>query len=179
MKKLRLHPVAIAATTLLALGAQAQSLYGEVGYGQLKLQEDRFGSEVDPGMARGIIGYTLSPNLAVEGHLGIGVKDDTVRLGGVSVKGEVDNVVGAFVKPKVRLGDTVELFGRLGIASTKVKASSMGVSDSARGTDFSYGVGASFSLTPQLSLNADYMNYYDRKGIQLDGVTLGLGFSFY
>ncbi|MFA7558404.1 MAG: porin family protein, partial [Hydrogenophaga sp.] len=69
MKKLRLHPVAIAATTLLALGAQAQSLYGEVGYGQLKLQEDRFGSEVDPGMARGIIGYTLSPNLAVEGHL--------------------------------------------------------------------------------------------------------------
>jgi len=179
MKTLRLHSAAIAATSLLALGAHAQSLYGEVGYGQLKLQEDRFGSKVEPGMARGVIGYELSPNLAVEGHLGIGVKDDTVRLGGLSVKGEVDNMVGAFVKPKVRLGETVELFGRVGAASTKVSASSMGVSESDRGTSFAYGLGASFNLTPQLSLNADYMNYYDRKGIKLDGMTFGVGYSFY
>lgn len=178
MKTIRLHTVAVAAASMLALGAHAQSLYGEIGYGQLKLEENGFGAKVDPSMARGIIGYELNPNLAVEGHLGIGVNDDSTRVGGLSVNGEVDNLVGVFVKPKVKLGDTVELFGRAGAASTKVSASAGGLKESDRGTSLAYGFGASFNLTPQLSLNADYMNYYDRKGVKLDGVTVGVGFRF-
>lgn len=179
--KFRLHTLAIAATTsLLSIGAQAQGLYGEIGYNQLTFKEENrgFGAKVEPSAIRGIVGYEINPNLAVEGHLGIGLNDDTTRIGGVSVKGEVDNVVGAFIKPKVKLGETVELFGRAGVASTKVSASSGGLSASDRGTSFAYGAGASFALTPQLSLNADYMNYYDRKGIKVDGVTVGVGFKF-
>lgn len=170
----------IAGSGLLALSAQAQGLYGEVGYSMLNYDESSPGinSQIEPTAVRGIIGYELNPNLAVETHLSLGLSDDTARVAGVSVKGEVENSVGLFVKPKVRLGESVELFGRAGVTSTKVSASAGPFSASDRGTGFAYGAGASFNLTQNLSLNADYMNTYDRKGVKVDGVTFGVGFRF-
>jgi len=170
----------ITGACLAAFGAQAQSLYGELGYSLLNYNESSPGinSKIEPTALRGIIGYELNPNLAVETHLSLGLKDDTARVAGISVKGEVDNSVGLFVKPKVRLGESVELFGRAGLTSTKVTASAGNVAVSDRGMGFAYGVGASFGLTQNLSLNADYMNTYDRKGVKVDGVTFGVGFRF-
>jgi len=172
--------LAVAAASLTALGAQAQSVYGELGYSALEYQENSaaFRSTIKPGMVRGIVGYELSPNLAAEAMLGLGMGSDDVRVGGVTVKGKVDNMVGAFIKPKVKIGESFELFGRLGATSTKVSASSGGFSVSDRGTGLAYGGGASYSFTPQLSINADYMNYYDRKGVKVDGITVGVGFRF-
>ena len=178
--KRRLQTVLIGSASLLALGAQAQGVYGEVGYSQFNLKQDSrgFDAKVKPTAARAIVGVELAPHLAIEGHAATGLKDDSVRIGPASATGEVDNMLGAFVKPKVMLGDTVELYGRAGVASTKVSTSAFGVGDSNRTTGFAYGGGASFSLTPQLSLNADYNNYLDRRGTKVDGVTFGLGFKF-
>jgi attachment invasion locus protein len=177
------HIGKIAAATAVACAAgmaQAQGMYGELGYSHLKFEESgtAFSGKVNPTMARGIIGYELNPNLAVEGMVGLGMSSDDIRVGSATLKGKVDNMVGAFVKPKVKLGETVELFGRAGVVSTKVSAEAGRVSVSDRGTSFAYGGGASFALTPTLSLNADYMRYYDRKGIEVDGVTVGVGFKF-
>ena len=178
--KRRLQTLAIAATTLIAVGAHAQGVYGEVGYSQFNLKQDSrgFDAKVKPTAARAIVGVELAPHLAIEGHAATALKDDSVRIGAASATGEVDNMLGAFVKPKVMLGDTVELYGRAGVASTKVSTSALGAGGSDRTTSFAYGGGASFSLTPQLSLNADYMNYLDRRGTQVYGVTFGVGFKF-
>jgi attachment invasion locus protein len=178
--KRRLHTWAIAATSLIAAGAHAQGVYGEVGYSQFNLKQDTrgFDTKVKPAAARAIVGVELAPHLAIEGHAATGLKDDSVRVGPVTATGEVDNMLGVFVKPKVMLGETVELYGRAGMASTKVSTSVLGVGDSSRTTSFAYGGGASFNLTPQLSLNADYMNYLDRRGTKVDGVTFGVGFKF-
>jgi attachment invasion locus protein len=178
--KRRLHTLAIAATSLIAVAAHAQGAYGEVGYSQFNLKQDSrgFDTKVKPTAVRAIVGVELAPHLAIEGHAATGLKDDSVRIGSASATGEVDNMLGAFVKPKVMLGNTVELYGRAGVASTKVSTSAFGAGDSDRTTSFAYGGGASFSLTPQLSLNADYMNYLDRRGTKVDGVTFGVGFKF-
>lgn len=178
--KQHLHTTAVAAASLIALGAQAQGIYGEVGYSQFNLTQDSrgFDAKVKPTAARAIVGVELAPHLAIEGHAATGLKDDTVRIGASSATGEVDNMLGAFVKPKVMLGNTVELYGRAGVASTKVSTSVSGVGGSDRTTGFAYGGGASFSLTPQLSLNADYMNYLDRRDTKVDGMTFGVGFKF-
>ena len=106
----------------------------------------------------------LAVAMSIAGLVGLGLQSDDVRVGSASLKGKVDNIAGVFVKPKVMLGDTVELFGRAGVATTKVSASAGSLSISDRGTSFAYGGGASFALTPALSINADYMRYYDRKG---------------
>lgn len=171
---------AATAVILTAATAQAQGMYGELGYSHLNFEESdtAFSAKVNPSMVRGIIGYELNPNLAVEGMLGLGMQSDDVRVGSASLKGKVDNVAGVFVKPKVKLGDTVELFGRAGVATTKVSASAGNLSISDRGTSFAYGGGASFALTPALSINADYMRYYDRKGITVDGINVGVGVKF-
>lgn len=172
--------VAATAVALTAATAQAQGMYGELGYSHLKFEESdtAFSAKVNPSMVRGIVGYELNPNLAVEGMVGLGLSSDDVRVGSASLKGKVDNVFGAFVKPKVRIGESVELFGRAGVATTKVSARAGDLSISDRGTSFAYGGGASFALTPRTSINADYMRYYDRKGITVDGINVGVGIKF-
>lgn len=172
--------VAATAIALTAAGAQAQGLYGELGYSHLSFEETdtAFSAKVNPSMVRGIVGYELNPNLAVEGMVGIGLQSDDVRVGSARLEGELDNMIGAFVKPKIQLGQAVELYGRAGVASTKVSASAGNLRISDRDTSFAYGAGASFALTPRTSINADYMRYYDRDGVEVDGITVGLGVKF-
>lgn len=172
--------VAATAVALAAVGAQAQGMYGELGYSHLNFEETdtAFSAKVNPSMVRGIVGYELNRNLAVEGMAGIGLQSDDVRVGSARLEGEVDNILGVFVKPKIQLGESVELFGRAGVATTKVSARAGNLSISDRGTSFAYGGGASFALTPRTSITADYMRYYDRKGIVVDGINVGVGLKF-
>jgi opacity protein-like surface antigen len=175
----RLIPLFAVAT--LAAGTasvQAQGLYGEVGYTPLKLESRVGGLDFSsrPSNVRGIIGYELNDNLAVEGMLGLSAQDSSVKVNGINsgVKSEVDNMVGVFVKPKIEVVEGLELFGRLGAARTKLSVGNE--TDSA--TSVAYGFGASYKLNPALSLNADYMTYHDKDDTTLKGVTVGVGYKF-
>ncbi len=44
--------------------------------------------------------------------------------------------------------------------------------------DFSFGAGVSYSLTEQVYAQVDYMRYYDRKGLELSGPSLSIGYKF-
>lgn len=153
---------------LLAAGAQAQSLYGELGYTALDYREP--GLKVSPGMARGIVGYELSPHLAVEGMVGLGARSDSAS--GTTLK--LDNTVGVFGKVQAPVTDALKVYGRLGMARTSLKAN--GVSDS--DTGLAYGAGVTYDLSKTTYLNADYTKYYDRDDQKLEGVTVGVGFRF-
>lgn len=175
----RLIPLFAMAT--LAAGTasvQAQGLYGEVGYTPLKLESSVGGLDFSssPSNVRGIIGFELNNNLAVEGMLGLNAQDSTVKVNGINsgVKAEVDNMVGVFVKPKIQVGPGLELFGRVGAARTQLSVG--GETDSA--ASVAYGLGASFQLNDALSLNADYMTYHDKDDTTLRGVTVGVGYKF-
>lgn len=175
----RLIPVlAIATLATSAITAQAQGLYGEVGYTPLKLEGsvDGIGVTSKPSNVRGIIGYELNDNLAVESMLSLGVRDSAVKVGGFNLggKAEVDNMIGVFVKPKVHVGEGLEVFGRLGATRAKLSIGSENASD----TSIAYGLGASYHINSQLSLNADYMTYHDKDDITLKGFTVGVGYKF-
>ena len=80
----RLIPlVAIATLATASVAANAQGLYGEVGYTPLKLEGNVSGLGVTskPSNLRGIIGYELNDNLAVESMLSLGLRDSAVPLG--------------------------------------------------------------------------------------------------
>lgn len=170
---------ALAAAAMLtgaAGAAQAQLVYGEVGYMPLNVEASigSFNVSAKPTNVRGIIGVGLGP-LAIEGMASVSSKDDTTRVAGFDsgVRTEVSSIMGVFLKPRIDIGP-LQLYGRVGAARTELKVGS----EKESGTNLAYGAGVSFSLSSNLTLNADYMNYYDADRIKIDGVTVGLGLQF-
>lgn len=179
MKKLAIA----SALSLMAVAASAQT-YAEIGYTSVEYEENVFGVTVEskPAALRGIIGYEINPNLAVEGLVGFGLSDDEISARGLGTaagsKLEIDNVVGIYVKPKVKFGPNLEGFVRAGFAHAKASASIAGASASASESSFSYGLGLSYSFSPNASLNLDYMSYLDKNATTVTGITVGVGFKF-
>ena len=168
----------IAVVALVATATQAQTVYGEVGYMSTEFSDSvsGIGFSAKPNALRGIVGYEISPMLAFEGMLALGAGSEKLRVAGIrsGLGLKIDNMVGAFVKPKLPVGDVFELFGRAGYVSTKLTLD--GESD--REGSLAYGVGGSFKMTPALSLNVDYMIYHKKDDARIDGYSVGLSYRF-
>lgn len=180
MNKLRHFALATGLVGLIAApAAQAQSVYGELGYSALSasVSVPVLGVSVksEPAMARAMLGISPFAGLGVEGMIGTGVRDDRLR-GNVAIDSrvKVDEFLGVYLASRLNLGP-VELFGRAGVAETRVRFEGLGTgSDSG----FSYGAGVRLLPTDSLTLSLDYMNYLDKSGVKIDGYTLSLGLKF-
>jgi opacity protein-like surface antigen len=175
--------LALAAT--LAVGAvQAQTspqgdssgFYSEIGYTGLTYKEPEV--KTHPGEIRLIGGYEFHPNMAVEVMGLLSVKDSKLDFFGQTFKVKIDNIWGVFLKPKVAVTPEVELFGRLGYARSQRSVSVDSLSFSESGNSVAYGVGASYAINKRVSLSFDYMSYYNRDNIRIQGPTLGVGIKF-
>lgn len=170
--KVIIKTAAIAALALAAAGAQAQ-LYGEVGYSALNV--DGGGISVDLGALSGTIGYGVHENLAVEGMLAFGVKDDKIG----SAKVELEHSYGIFAKPRLMLSPNFELFGRIGYVESKLKASAPGLSSlTDTDGDWAYGLGGNYYFNRNSYISANYLHFYDKDNVKGDGVTIGVGMKF-
>jgi outer membrane autotransporter protein len=164
---------AAAASLFVGIAAHAQQapaaspVYGELGYSWTQIHGNGF--KAKPGAVRGIIGYDLHPNVAVEGMLESGTRDETDH--GVSAK--LKSSYGLFVKPKYEFGKA-EVFARAGWARTNLNLSTGDVSSN----NFAYGMGVKYNVTPRVNVGLDYMRLADKNGVMVDGVTLGLGYHF-
>lgn len=192
-----------AASALLLLGTahaqQARSAlsggYVELGYTQLKISDDQGGSDAKPGALRGIAGYNLHPNIAVEGMLAFGVRDDettetvATAVGPVNATAEIKlkNAIGLYVKPKFNVTDAFEVFGRVGYTRAKFEGTAratvpglgtVSVSEDDSESGASVGFGASYRFTPNAYVGLDYMRYIKKDGVKTDGLTLGVGYRF-
>ncbi len=89
---------------------------------------------------------------------------------------------GIYVKPKVMLANSFELFGRLGYADTRLRASAnvagFSASGSSSGSSVSYGLGANFNIAPRAYVGVDYMSYYKKDDVKINGVTVSVGYRF-
>jgi outer membrane autotransporter protein len=178
MKKL----ILASALALTSIGVQAQT-YGEIGYTSTSFKTVDEGAtfKASPSAIRVILGYELSPNLAVEGMAAFGMSGATVKNTGGSSTGtklKIDNAMGIYLKPKVKLNDAIEIFGRVGYARVKGTASGSVISETASQNGFSYGAGLSYSINPTTSLNVDYMQYTSKDGGTVNGFTFGVGYNF-
>jgi opacity protein-like surface antigen len=197
---MKLIAIAAASVLLMAGAAQAQQArqvggtYAEIGYTQMKLSGDDVDS-LKPGALRGIVGYEFHPNAAVEGMLAFGIRKEerTESMGtpfGVAtatMNVKLKNAYGVYLKPKANLSDAFEVFGRVGYTHASFKADatvtipgvgSQSASDSGSDGGFSYGLGANFKFNPTTYVGVDYMHYYKKDGVTLDGLTVGVGFRF-
>jgi opacity protein-like surface antigen len=174
----------LALVTMTAAAAANAQTYGEIGYTATTYKENsnNIGIKASPAAVRGIIGHELNPNLAIEGLVAFGLGDATVKVNGQSmstIKLEIDNAIGIYLKPKTKLNDNVEVFGRVGFSRVKGTVSAAGYgSESGTDNGFSYGAGLSYAINPGTSLTADYMSYLNKDGAKVNGFTFGVGFKF-
>ena len=171
--------VAVAALIAMsAVAAQAQS-YVEVGYGTAKYTEPSL--TMTPTVIRAVVGQNLNDNFALEALGAFGASNGTTSYSGVGITLKVNSITGLYITPKVKVGNA-ELFARAGYARSTGTATATGSRGSltlnADGSSPSFGGGVKFNLGNGSSITADYMSYYSKDGIDINGVTVSYGFSF-
>jgi len=130
------------------------------------------GYNINPMFGVEVLGYDMGSPHAVVPIFGLGPVNSSLNTTGFALAGVIN----------VPLGRTVDLMGRLGIASNKLKASvaSAGVSgsDSETSTDALWGIGLGFRLTPNVSIRTEIdgtsATYF---GDRFDSTLFSLGLS--
>ena len=150
--------------------------YVEAGYVGLTYKENPY--SVSPSNLRLIAGKNEG-NFAYEGMLSVSSSGGSTTIGGADVTYKINYMYGVYGKAFAQLGNDIEVFGRLGWAGFDGTASVGSVAVDNNGRGLSYGAGAKYKLSKDLSLNIDYMVYYPTKnGISLTGFTVGAGMNF-
>lgn len=178
-------PLKSLALAVLAAGAaqaaQAQLVYGEIGYSELstRLSVPVIGlsATAKPTMARALVGVSPFGGLSLEA-LAAGSLSDARLSGspssGLSGRAKVNQIYGLYVGTRLGLGP-VELFGRAGWAQSELTFDNLGSGDD---RDFSYGGGLRLKPGKSFTLSADYMNYLNKGGARIEGYTLSVGYAF-
>lgn len=178
MTKMKLS---LLATLLIASAAvHAEGTYLELGYGAMKYSEA--GVSLTPTIGRAIVGMDLSDNLAIEGMAAAGISSGDTTYSGVGVSLKLDNAVGFYVKPKLKVNDSLEVFGRAGMTHISGTATATGnrgsLSLDMSGSDTSFGIGAKLAISKTTYAVVDYMSYYSKDGVTVKGYTFGLGMAY-
>ena len=178
MKTLQKTLLALAAGSLLSMGAQAAVSYGN-GYtgqpyvgakvGQFDL--DRAGT--DKPTAYGVYaGYNFDPNFGMEAEF-VGSGDADYGRTGDNAK-----TYGAYGTYRYAFPNTgLYAKGKLGVARTEVEASNttLGLSNGTdKDTSLAGGVGLGYSVNPNFSVEAEY----DKLGSDADLMTVGAQLKF-
>lgn len=170
----------IALSVLFLVSAVAQAAdgwYAGASFVQVDYKETGF-ETVSPTAVAFRLGREINPYLAVEGRLGTGLSEDTIRVAGVNVSVEVDNFIGVYARGMIPTGTLFRPYGMVGYTSGELTASGGGVAVSADESDFSYGLGADFNIGKQLVLNAEFARLFKGAGFKVEGFSLGVAFRF-
>lgn len=167
--------VSVAIALIATASCANAQVYGEAAYSWISYENS--GYKADLGAIGATIGYEINKNLAIEGMLSEGISDDSVQVLGLNIKVKGKDTYGVFLKPKAVLGD-VELYAKLGWAKSNVEYSIPGASVSDSGSDFAYGVGMQYSLSPKTYITGGYMKLYDKDSVTIDGWSFGFGYKF-
>ncbi len=149
------------------------NFYVEAGYAHLNADFSHV-DEDDIGAGVLKFGYNAHQYLAIEVMAATGISKASLLH---VAKVDLTRAFGIYAKPKFNLGDA-EIFVRLGYTDARAKAKVGDMSMSRSKGDFSFGAGVSYSLTESVYAQVDYMRYYDRKGLEVSGPSLSIGYKF-
>ena len=193
LKKLTTISVALAA---LMMGSQTMAeTYVGGNILATKIKEDDFGSYKFASFY-GRLGTEFTENFSAEIRVGTGLDNDTnsgfIRdeqnnIHEADFKAKLKHFYGAYVRGTIPVADVFYPYAVVGYTQAKLEekatwldngTAKSGVLSTSSG-DVSFGVGADIRLTPEVDLNLEYMNYYDKHDITLDGFAVGFTYRFY
>lgn len=184
MKSLKLVIASVLAFAAIGVSAQTaqptapSKFSGDIGYTSIDWTGG--GYTLKPSIVRGTLGYEVSPNLAVEGMIGMGANSSNIQVGSYTVTSKIDSIYGLYLKPKAQVSPELEVYGRLGVTSLTGTFAVQGYTGSYTATESSasYGLGVNYKIAPGAALNLDYTTYYTKNGATANGITAGVAFRF-
>ena len=179
MKTLQKTLIALAAGSLLSMGAQAAVSYGNGYTGQPYVgakvgQFDLDKAGADKPTAYGVYGgYNFDPNFGMEAEF-VGSDDADYRGGDIDAK-----TYGAYGTYRYAFPNTgLYAKGKLGVARTEIEATGTSpagfYNGSNKDTSLAGGVGLGYSVNPNFSVEAEY----DKLGSDADLMTVGAQLKF-
>jgi outer membrane immunogenic protein len=156
MKTLITAASALALAAILPAAAQAQeansgtTFYGTLGYANTNLDD------VNLGAIQGRLGARFGQYFGVEGELSGGVKKDKVNVGGTNVSVKLDSQEALYGVGFLPISPNFDLLARVGYGHSEGSASVAGVSASAKGDSWNYGVGGQYTFDGKNGVRVDY-----------------------
>jgi hypothetical protein len=151
---------AAAATAIAALSpaiASAQTsttsgttFYGTLGYADTDLDH------INLGAIQGRVGARFGQYFGVEGEVSGGVKNDKVNVGGTDVKVKLDSQEAIYGVGFLPVSPNFDLLARVGYGHTQGSGSVAGVSATAKGDSWNYGVGGQYTFDGVNGIRVDY-----------------------
>lgn len=183
-KRLSLAVATLALMPFLANSAPLQqgTSYAGVNYALLNYSEDGVSTDAEPTALVGKLGYFMVDQLAIEGRLGFGVTDDSVRVDAygqqVAVAVDLDRMFGLYLTGHFPLSEQASVYALVGFTNMKATFSAGGTSLSGTDSGFAWGFGADIYASPQFAINAEYTQYLDETGYSLSAVSIGAKLPF-
>jgi hypothetical protein len=171
----------LGATVVIAAAATAQAqVYVEGSVTGLTAKESSLGFKSKPSAFSGLVGYNVHPNVDVEGFLALGAGESDMTFNGVNSgsKLKVKSSFGVFVKPKVMVSNEMEVFARVGYLENKFKTSGQNLDTRITDGSVAFGVGANYYFDKRTYVTGSYMNYNNKDGFKVNGLSIGVGYKF-
>lgn len=149
-------------------------LYAGLNYTFMNADYNDSNADADLGTLSGKVGVMATPFLGVEARAGFGVDDDRVGIADVSI----DNFYGGYATVNLANESPVTPYAVLGFTRVESEADLGSSTIRDDGSDVSYGLGVNMQFAPNLSGNLEYMRYYDKDNVTLDGLGLGVQVNF-
>lgn len=126
----------------------------------------------------GRIGGSFNDYISAEFRLGLGLGEDNVSVSGLSIDLSLDYLVGGYFRLGVPLGEVVYPYIIAGFTQAELTAEAAGyggsVSYSDSDSDASYGIGVDFNAGEVVTINLEYMRYFDKGAIEVNGISIGV-----
>jgi hypothetical protein len=136
-------------------------VYGSVGYAN-------FGqSDVNLDTIQGRLGYRFNNYAGVEGELAAGIGSDKTTIApGLDAKTKLRHQEAIYGVGFLPVSPKLDVIGRVGYGSTKVRTKIAGVSNSDSAESWNYGAGAQYHVDAKNGIRADYtrQNYLGENG---------------
>jgi len=151
----------------------ADDIYYGANVAFIDYSEEGIATDASVTALYGRIGTSFNENFSAEARIGFGLTDDTVNLFGEDVDLEINNFFGAYLKGGVQVSEVFYPYAIIGYTRGEVEASVLGFSISESESDVSFGLGADLSIIDGVTVNLEYMSYFDKDGADLSGFSLG------
>lgn len=146
---------AIAALSPAIASAQTSTTSGTTFYGTLGYADTDL-DHVNLGAIQGRVGARFGQYFGVEGELSGGVKNDTVNVAGTDVKVKLDSQEALYGVGFLPVSPNFDLLARVGYGHTEGSGSVSGVSATAKGDSWNYGVGGQYTFDGKNGVRVDY-----------------------
>lgn len=178
-KKITTTAIAVAALTC---GSQAMAEH-YVG-GNISAMKMDNGDSFKMAGLYGRLGSEFNEFFSGEIRLGTGIEKDSAFI--VDEKNvihegkiEIDYFYGAYLRGTIPVTDYIYPYATLGFTNLQLEFKSPTLREQDSSSDISYGLGVDIRLSTNSDFNLEYMNYYDKDDIEIDGFSLGFTYRFY